>query len=504
MQSFFADPINAFVALVTFIGTAIGIVVFVANSPDTLWKFRHFHLIRRDPTVGTRETPEEPWERATRELAQGVTGHWATEAKWRGLSEDQARIRVTWAIDRRRHRITRRLSANPEDMQKVEAWENRHPTVDMLADFYWEMRPDALVVLGSARSGKSASTVLMTLGLLKLRSEDDPVPVHFSLSRWDRNIEFDKWLNEQVLTDIPGLRAEVYGPDAGLLLLKHDRIIPVLDGLDELHPEDQSGIIAAIAKSPVSGVIVTCRDENYEAIEETGEALPGRVIVVRLADVEPGNAIEYLKSFLAGTSDLYLAKWEPLFELIEHEPESPLAKAFRSPLNLAIVPKVYKRRDIDPGELLRVPPDGIEEHLLSRFVPAVYDDVLGTPGGRWASGDARHWLANLAAMTVKEQQIGWWELSKQGRPLTAIAAGLFAAATAGLAVGLSVKMLFNPGAGFVFGGLAAIGLGIWSAVGDPLVPKEIEVGLTDRKTSMFVSFLLIGGIVFVIGTGSAT
>jgi hypothetical protein len=371
----------------------------------------------------------------------------------------------------------------------------------MLADFYWEMRPDALVVLGSAASGKSAATVLLTLGLLKLRSQHDPAPVHFSLARWDRSVEFRTWLNQQMLLDHPWLRADdVYGRAAGLELLDHKCVIPILDGLDELLPVDQSQIIAAISRAPASGLIVTCREPQYDAIELTGEALPGRVAVVTLANVESQYAIQYLRGFLHGTTKRHTASWDPLLEVIEHDPESSIATSLRSPLNLFLVPKVYKRLDSDPGELLKMPAERIEEHLLARFVASVFDDVPGTPGGRWGSRDARRWLGNLAAMTIRERQIGWWELSKHGRPITAIAAGLFAAAAAGLAVGLSLNMLFNPVVGLVFGGLAAIGLGIWSAVGEPLLPKEIEVGVSGRWTSMLVSFFLIGGIVGVVGT----
>src|SRR5439155_23089123 len=94
------------------VATAVAIVLWLSlaehlgKMPETwrnLWKLRPSFL-RRSPTagVGARQDGEEFWDYATRKLDQAVRGHWAKEAKWRGLSEDRERIRVTWRIDRER------------------------------------------------------------------------------------------------------------------------------------------------------------------------------------------------------------------------------------------------------------------------------------------------------------------------------------------------------------------------------------------------------------------
>lgn len=509
--------IDAFPVVVLVVGVLAGLVSilrFLGKDAPEIWgKLRP----PARPRVGTVKRLDEDTDVdfATKVLRTEVEEHWKGEADHRGLLKVD--MRITWSVDQAR--IPLKLTNDRARRQELDLWDGRttavdghddapshEPTVDHLAAFYRDIRPDALVVLGSAASGKSAAAVLLTLGLLEKSGEaNEPVPVHFSLARWDSHEpDFVHWLTRQLLLDHPWLRAaDHYGADAAGQLLRAGRILPVLDGLDEIGDDQRSRIIDAIKGSPVSlpGLILTCRPDRYEETEEGGEWLPGVVVVVRLAGVEPGNAVAYLKGSLPGIGDQYVAKWEPVFSHLAANPDGPLAKALRSPLMVFLVARIYRGARSAPERLLAFETQAaIEEHLLEQFVPAVFHGTPGSRGGRWRSEDARAWLGNLAALMGTDREIGWWELSKRGRPGTRVLAALLAAVTAFASVGLAVTVLFDSTWGVRVGGVVALLLAAAAARNDPPAPSEIEVHVTDRLRSIVLSGVLIGGIVFVVGT----
>ena len=91
-------------------------------------------------------------------------------------------------------------------------------------------------MLGPPGSGKSTLAVMLALGLADGHRPGDPVPVLLSAAEWDPvNESVSHGLRRQLARDYPALNdTRVYGGSAIRDLVDDERILPVLDGLDEL------------------------------------------------------------------------------------------------------------------------------------------------------------------------------------------------------------------------------------------------------------------------------
>lgn len=149
-----------------------------------------------------------------------------------------------------------------------------------------------LLVLGSPGSGKSVLSVLFVLDYLRHRSPEDAVPVILYLPTWrpDREHLHD-WMARRLVEDYPFLAD---GPKSGHRtvreLISAGRILPILDGLDELPPDLHAIAINNLDRNMGGGpMVVTCRSEEYQqAVEQGGNILTAAAVVeiepVRLKD----------------------------------------------------------------------------------------------------------------------------------------------------------------------------------------------------------------------------
>jgi predicted NACHT family NTPase len=98
------------------------------------------------------------------------------------------------------------------------------------------------------------------------------------------------WIVGKLAGEYPGLaNARAYGPDAAARLVAEGRVIPVLDGLDEVSPGLHEAAIDALDRA-VAGdrpLVVTCRSAEYErAVQRSGTFL-ARAAVVEIEPVTP-------------------------------------------------------------------------------------------------------------------------------------------------------------------------------------------------------------------------
>jgi hypothetical protein len=148
---------------------------------------------------------------------------------------------------------------------------------DVVAKFR-QVRSRQLVVLGDPGAGKSVLAMLFTLGLLADRRDGDPVPVLLPLASWNPHREHLRhWLATKLVEDYPGLgNKAVYGADAATRLVSDRKIVPVLDGLDEIPPALHGAAIDALDRAVADGspLVVTCRGTEYEqAVTHSGSLL---------------------------------------------------------------------------------------------------------------------------------------------------------------------------------------------------------------------------------------
>jgi len=325
-----------------------------------------------------------------------------------------------------------------------------------------------LVAVGAPGSGKTAAALLLTLDLLASCRPDEPVPVLLSVSSWDPRERLESWLARRLAEEYPTLTdRRRYGEDALLRLVRAGRVLPVLDGLDEMPQRSRPAAITALNTATAGHpIVVTCRDDAYaEAVATAGTPLDGAA-VVRLEPITAAAAAAYL---VTGQVD-GVRRWANVVSELHEHPDGPLAQALSTPLMVYLARTVYAAPAMDPTDLadpIRFPSrTDIEAHLLDRYLPAIYtvsaiapDPLLVRATRRYDIEEARTWLTFLAVRLSDSAagDLAWWRLPgciARWRVLAGVTTGCVAGLAAGLAAGVATTLVAGPGWGLV-GGLAA-------------------------------------------------
>ncbi|MCB5178307.1 NACHT domain-containing protein [Streptomyces antimicrobicus] len=319
-----------------------------------------------------------------------------------------------------------------------------------------------LMVLGAPGSGKSVLALLLAKDLLAAWQPDEPVPVLMALSSWRPTVGLRDWMIQHV--------RESGGADLAQALFDEHRVMPVLDGLDELPAPLHSLAVEAIDTAVADGLplLVTCRAHEYEqAVRNSGQYLT-RAAVVELEKVGTADAVGYLQeSTLAGDT-----RWDPVHEALRNRPDTALATVLSSPLMLYLVLTAYRGRSTDPAELLdgaRFPtPEAIESHLLTRYLPAAFGPLSDA---RFDAEQAELYLTTIARQMNRDEthEFAWWQIHS---PVTAAAVGLAFACSYGWFLSLLIGPVLGLASGLVTGGA---GFFVHMAVRE----KRIQVHVTE-------------------------
>ena len=380
-------------------------------------------------------------------LARAVRDQWRAEVDIRSLNHPDP-IRVRWSS------TERAVSASPSSVLGTAIPVGRplrlhlRGDVTQIVEMFNRLPYRQLVILGAPGSGKSVMALLLTLEMLANRNGDSPVPVLLSISSWNPTREhLLAWIVRRIREDYPGLtNTDLYGRDAPQRLLSEGKIIPVLDGLDEipkeLRTESISGIVQAFGRG--QPFIITCRAEEYEDAVATAGHVLGSAAVVEILPIDVDQIIAYL----SGLGPAGQARWSPVFTRLRQDPNAPIAMALSTPLTVWLARIAYSDAESRPEELLDSirfnTQEAIEDHLLDKFVPAVYKARPPVPGNRPRMPvdprDADRWLRFLARSlsrdstvarrgpyTGDQTDIAWWRLYQAVPPLELGLAALFIA-----------------------------------------------------------------------------
>jgi hypothetical protein len=476
----------------------------------------------------TQAFDEALLDQASNRLAADVRLQWTDEAALRGVASPGP-LQLAWSSTARPVASPASAVLGVANLPRNARLRSAGNLANLAARFR-ELPSGQLVVLGKPGSGKTVFALLLTLDLLRHARADDPVPVLVSLSTWNPDtMHLRSWMAARLVEDYPYLAyAETYGTHAAGRLLSTGRVMPVLDGFDELPEATQPAALAALDRAAADGspFVLTCRTAEYVAtIEDHGRPL-ARAAVVEIEDVLPSQ----VATFLASSGSLSTL-WEPVLQRLAASPESPLAQAFRTPLMVSLAISAYESSGSAPAELLdaaRFPDQqAVERSLLQSFVPAAYKHYPPAPAEfpepqlrRYRPTDAQRWLGFLAIrMTLRGQpDLAWWELrSSFRRPRAAIA--MLGGAAVGiplLALGLAASLLSGlptwP-AGKIWAALAAdvyltfppaIVTGIAVGLTKPQPPNRAALGIRGAASG-FRSWLrtrwisILGAIIVTIG-----
>ncbi|MFC8275763.1 NACHT domain-containing protein [Streptomyces sp. NPDC057271] len=333
-------------------------------------------------------------------IAERVRRQWAEEMAARGVRRPLP-LRVRWSSTRRPVAADRQVVlGSPGD------WRSTPLTGDgdTAADLFRSLPRRQMVVLGDAGGGKSVLAALLTLGLLEHPAPDDPVPVLLAINAWQPSREsLKEFLVRRLREEHPFLRPKGRA-EAGPAerLLAGGRLLPVLDGLDELAPLSQAEALRQIDRHVAAQlpIVLTCRSGAYERLVARSGTVLSRSAVVELEPVATEDAIAFL-----GHPAPARARWQPVFEHLRAEADGMLATVLSSPLMVWLARAAYLSPGTDPAELLALRDrESVVGTLMTTYVTTVYGadtgpgTALGAPDGaadRNAERAAR-WLRTLA------------------------------------------------------------------------------------------------------------
>jgi len=409
--------------------------------------------------AGLMQAQYEQW--TVEQVARQVTDPYPLPVCWR-VSDRAEAVMASWAS------VRGRPGAEPVPVEG--SFEQ------IAAVFTGPQTPRRLVVLGEPGAGKSMLVLRLTVDLLtsaqkQLAQEPDKaepvrVPVLVSISGWDPRQPLSEWLAGRLAADYPVLRRTVTGPDGqprslAAELVATGRILPILDGLDEItdtqHPAALAGIQAMTGRLPQ--FVLTCRTQPYENAVNRHGPLAGTPVV----EIQPLNTRQASRYLIDGADD-GPTRWTPITEHLHTHPDSPLSKVLTTPLYTWLARVAYRHRSSDPSQLLNTDgpqtPDhvqtGIEHHLLDQLIPAAFTTTTGGHPARTPeqAATARRHLTHLAAYLDDHHtyDLAWWRLH-QALPRRQLR----------LAAGLVFGLMHWLISAIMFGTM--FGLGHWLAVG---------------------------------------
>ncbi|RKT88199.1 NACHT domain-containing protein [Saccharopolyspora antimicrobica] len=348
-----------------------------------------FWLMRR------RARATEQVGAAVRTLRDEVRRQWTQEVGTRGLRQPRP-LRLKW-------RRTARPVSVPDDSGDTPV-DGERSSGRALGEAFRTNHRRQLVLLGAPGSGKSTLATLGALAVIEDSREEDPVPVLLSVAGWDPSEPVEDWIARRIAADYPVLAPQSHLPELVRRLLADRRILPVLDGLDEMPRPLLAMALADLDRSAGAGLrmLITCRSAEFEEAVSGGGPL-SQAVVVEIEPVATDDVVTYLQEREVTGAD----RWSPVVEALRADPRGPLARALSTPLMISLARQVYRKPSSDPGQLAAFSTsEEIENHLLEQFLPTAYPKEPER---------ARRWLAFLAhhlEIRVAGPNFEWWHLPR--------------------------------------------------------------------------------------------
>jgi hypothetical protein len=447
-------------------------------------------------------------DRATEDFAAAVQQQWRTEETMRRV-QDPFPLPVQWVAAEAS--VTDRWVRG----ERPGVGLNLGGQLGLITHLFNRLPVRRLVVLGKPGAGKTVLTLRFTLDYLRQRQSLDRVPVIFPLASWNpEQRSLYAWMTERLSIDYPALGALApSGLSWAHELVSAGRVLPVLDGLDEV-PTSLRGAAMRhlnLALDHDTPVLVTCRTEEYRAAVQVAGVFTGAA-VVELLPLTVGDLEEYLPRTIHhsedDSTDPWITKWGPLLahlrRNLDEQAAQPALEVLFNPLMTSMARVVYSDTKADPNELLRfTTPVGVEQHLLRAFIPAAYHRptpstaMTASPEARYHPDQAHQWLRFLAIHLDKlgTPDIGWWQ---QVRAVPRLSYSLWVGLSCGLLFGLVGGLAAGPIAGLAYALPLAFASGVTNSRPKQLLePSQVEIRI--RGTGKpFARRFAVG-----LGTGAA-
>ena len=258
-----------------------------------------------------------------------------------------------------------------------------------------------LLVLGDPGAGKTTSLIELARALAEEAGDDKdhPIPVYLPLSSWQRRRPpMVTWMAERIheLYQLPLATARRW--------VEHDRILPLLDGLDEITEIGARAACITAINDYVGGhpipVVVTSRRHEYKLLQKDGRALAALGTAVLIKPLEPPAVLAYLDR--AG---------QPMAGIRAAVADDPnLLDLLRSPLLLSILTLTYWRAPSSAIRSSSSPEERraqlFQDYITQRFIIATRADCSLTD-----QQTSERWLSILA-QKLQEKAVAVFQLER--------------------------------------------------------------------------------------------
>jgi hypothetical protein len=290
-----------------------------------------------------------------------------------------------------------------------------------VAGYFRSLPSRRLVVLGGRGSGKTVLLLELQAQLLALRGQDQaaPLPVLVNAASYDSRQAWASWLAGHLV------QRYALPDDVATRLVADGRIMPVIDGVEELDQVGTSALVSGLnvfLRGQESGrggdppsVVMACREAQYQDLDGALD----QATHVRLRPLSAGDVRSYLRD--AGT-----------------EIPDGVASVLTSPLLLSLAGALFEGgtdRSQAIDDLARLPDEtSVERHLLASFLAKAYRP--GNRDRRWLPVQAAGCLAVIGTQ-MRERSLesyAWREVARAASPellgtLSGTATGLALVAT---------------------------------------------------------------------------
>ncbi|MFG3013914.1 NACHT domain-containing protein [Streptomyces cinerochromogenes] len=349
-----------------------------------------------------------------------------------------------------------------------------------------------LVILGEPGAGKSVLLIRLLQDLIQRRTATSPVPVLFSLASWNPSRPLKSWMAEQLRRTHPGLRSpappQVITTTAATAADRHDdlaqalldtgRILPLLDGFDELptdwHPTALDALNRALsAQQPL---VLASRTTPYrDALARPGTpVLLNGAAAIQLLPLDPAAAATYLRRDAGGPHSPAAGRWDAVTTSLGSD--TPVGQALSTPLGLFLARTIYNPRPRTTPASAAAHPDHmcdttafpdrttLDAHLFNAFIPAAYTADHPRPP-RWTADQAHRALVFLAQFLHDERggtpDLAWWEFPLAiPASIRVLMVRLMVGLVVGLLGGLTVGLAAGPVTGLAAGPITGLAAGL--------------------------------------------
>lgn len=387
-----------------------------------------------------------------------------------------------------------------------------------------------LIVLGEPGYGKSMLMLQLVIDLIRQRDSGAPVPLFVPMTTWDpEEDELERWLEKQLPNDYPILDASVpseQGRRSWIAdLLARQRIVPILDGLDEMPLVLRRRAVDRLNESFASPdrplhLVMTCRTTEYKAIVNAPGEPWNPVSGAAAIELQPLNGAEVAQYLSRDGND---DRWAGVVrELSDLTVASALREALETPLYACLASAIYnphrhmRGKAPDPEDLRTKFRDSasIQRRLLDEFIPSMYPDEREAEERRAREEKRQAGLLPVERRLMfiasylkarKSTTLEWWNLEGLApKWLSATVVGVVCGIAVGVVAALGTHVGVGIGVGFGTGMLIAEAIGLGFRHGRERWDKEgFDRRFARRRPGPGMAGGIIGAVLGGLGAGVA-